>query len=103
MSYNWIPSEWHLKLAEKIAPMAVYGIFRHAMKDDQGIWFTDRELWQKAKNFTEEIHKIFGPIGLYAPEAMRGPAIYSGDTMMPLSAAAVKRYSERGAYERRGL
>lgn len=72
--YQFDPSLWHYHLAEHIPPMAVIGIFRHAIlrldsRTGRGLmWFHDAEMAKKAQQYAEIVRRVIGPVDIVAAD-----------------------------------
>lgn len=70
--YNWEPKGWHLALADHIPPMAVIGIFRHAVVQRgmmTSVCFHSRELADRARHFAPAVRLVLGPVEIEGPKA----------------------------------
>jgi len=82
LGYGWKPKGWHLALAEHIPPMAVIGIFRHAiyaMNHKTGtvvLSFHNPELVERAAAFKPYLRMVLGPVEIEGPryaQPMKAP------------------------------
>lgn len=105
LGYGWKPKGWHLALAEHIPPMAVIGIFRHAVvtKDKaRGVLtvaFHNPELVERAAAFKPYLRMVLGPVEIEGPryaQPMKAPHATPN-----AAAARLKAWREKHSGEER--
>lgn len=96
--YGWTPKGWHLALAEHIPPMAVIGIFRHAVytiNHTSGtvvLSFHSPELVERAKAFRPYVSEVLGAVEIEGP---RYAEPHKGAHATPKASGAARQWRKQ--------